>query len=180
MAVAAGAANNAASKGGGQGTDTRPILPDAARKAIKDEFPNGMIMGIKQVTELGVSLYAVTVEGSLNTFVLEVTGGGLISEVDGSKVEAKDVPDAAMKGIQGATDGGVVTRFLKGEQRAEVKDVDGTPTMVKLDKPKTIYKAELAKVKQVAVVKVDADGRVMQPVVWTDKPVPPAPPSKKR
>jgi hypothetical protein len=166
---------------GGKNVDPKTVLSDEARKAIKDEFPSGMILGTKSVTEGGMNLYAVTVEGSLATFVVEVSSDGIIAEVDAGKpAVAKDIPEAAMKAIQDALDGGTVVKYRKGDQRAEVKDVEGAAKLVKLDKPKPIFKADLTKGDQVGEVKVSADGKVMRPVTWEDKPAPPATKSGKR
>jgi hypothetical protein len=155
--------------------DPKTVLSEEARKAIKDEFPSAMILTTKTVTEGGLNLYVVNVEGALTMFVVEVSSDGIIAEVDASKLpDAKDVPEAAMKAIQDALDGGTVVRYHKGEQRAEVKTADGATKLVKLDKPRPVFKADLKKDDQVGEVKVSADGKVLRPVTWEDKPTPPA------
>lgn len=169
-----------AGRGGRPIDPNKPAVPDAARKAIKDAYPSALVGAFKTLSEGGVTLYAVTVEDA-PVLLVEVSADGVIAAVDLWAVDTKNVPAAVVTAVKGALDGGTIVRYKKGEQQAEVKDVDGAAKLVKLDKATAYFKAELKKGNQGGEVKVSAEGKVLRPVTWEARPtVTTNPPPKKK
>jgi len=87
-----------------------------------------------------------------------------------SKVELKDVPDAAAKVISQAAQKAEIKKIEREEIRAEViKDDKGNAQLVKLEEPKTVFEAELIKGDQRGEIEVAADGTVIEALKWKAK-----------
>jgi urate oxidase len=80
-------------------------------------------------------------------------------------VDAKQVPEAAMKGIVKAAEGATIKQLAKIEIRCETKD----GKIVKLDKAKLNFEAELTKGDQTGEVTVDDQGNIVEAVKWEKK-----------
>ena len=171
LALAASPAYAAKKDKGTQPTAGQKVtLPDGAAKAVKDAFPNAVAGDVKMENEGGMLLYSVPLwEGAVHKTVT-VSYDGTIAAVK-TPLEDKDVPEAVVKAIRGADDTATVVRFLKVEMRAEVKQEDNIPKLVKCDTPKSAYEGVLAKVGQTGRIKVAEDGRVITSLVW-DAPTP--------
>ena len=171
LALAAAPAYAAKKDKGTQPTAGQKVtLPDGAAKAVKDAFPNAVTGDVKMENEGGMLLYSVPLwEGAAHKTVT-VSYDGTIAAVK-TPLEDKDVPEAVAKAIRGADDAATVIRFLKVEMRAEVKQEDGIPKLVKCETPKTAYEGVLAKVGQTGRIKVAEDGRVITSIAW-DSPTP--------
>ncbi|MCX5677455.1 MAG: hypothetical protein NTX87_20940 [Planctomycetota bacterium] len=152
-------------------------LPDGAAKALKDAFPNATTGTVKMENEGGMLLYSVALWEGSDQKTVTVSYDGTIAAVK-TAIEDKDVPEAVAKAIRGADDAATVTRFLKVEVRAEVKQEDGIPKLAKCDTPKTAYEGVLSKGGQTGHIRVAADGRVITPLSW-ESPTP-APTAKAR
>jgi hypothetical protein len=157
-------------KGAKSAADQKVTLPDGAAKALKDAFPNATPGTVKMENEGGMLLYSVALwEGSAQKTVT-VSYDGTVAAVK-TPLDDKDVPEAVAKAIRGADDAATVIRFLKAEVRAEVKQEDGVPKLVKCDTPKTVNEGVLAKAGQTGRIRVAEDGRVISPLAWESNSV---------
>ena len=80
-------------------------------------------------------------------------------------VQTADVPAAALDAIRKAAAGGKVTQIAKDEIRAELK----AGKVIKLDSPKYVYEADLAKGNRVGEVVVTPEGQVTEGPKWRKK-----------
>ena len=140
-------------------------LSEAAAKAVKDAFPNATTGTVKMENEGGLLLNSVSLLEGANEKIAIVAYDGTIAEVE-TPLETKDVPEAVAKAISVADAEATVTRVLKADVRAEVKQEDGIPKLVKCDKPKTAYEGILSKAGQTGRIKVAEDGRVITSLAW--------------
>jgi len=139
-------------------------LPEAAAKALKDAFPTATIDEVEAEDEDGVKVFAVELKQGEEEMEVEVAADGTILSVE-TEIELKDVPEAAAKVINKAAEGGKVEEVKKEEIRAEVKD----KKIVKLDKAKIVYEAEIEKGDQEGTIEVAADGTVVEQLKWKTK-----------
>jgi hypothetical protein len=149
-------------------------LPEAARKAIEEEFHGAAILSVKPDDLLGLAIYEAEIEGTPRV-VVQVSADGVIAGVETTVTDTQSIPEAVRKAIAQAADGGIATRYEKVDVRAEAREGDGALKLIKLDKFKTAYEAELSKGDQQAEVTVATDGTVLQRVKWEKKPSPPSP-----
>jgi len=146
-------------------------LPEAAAKAIKDAFPGATIDEVEIDNEDGMKMFAVELKQDKAETEVKVTADGMIVEVE-TEVALKDVPGAAAKVISdvAAAEGAQIKEIKKEEAFAKVKKGDsGNATLVKLDKPKVSFEAELVKGDQKGEIEVDADGKVIEELKWKVK-----------
>jgi uncharacterized membrane protein YkoI len=143
-------------------------LPEAAAKALKDAFPKATVDDVKMEKEEGVTVYEVELEEGKAEMEVEVAADGTILEVE-TDIEMKDVPEAAAKAIQAAAEGAKIKEVSKEEVRAEIKKEGETAKIVKLEKAKTLYGAEIVKGDQKGEIEVAADGTVVEPLKWKEK-----------
>jgi hypothetical protein len=144
-------------------------LPEAAAGAVKAAFPNATIKKVGIEDEDGVKLFEVELMQDKAEMEVSVAPDGLIVSVE-SKVDLKDVPEAAAKAISKAAEGAEIKKVEKEEVRAEVKkDAKGAATLVKLDKPKLLFEAKLIKGDQKGEIEVDADGKIVEELTWKTK-----------
>jgi len=128
-------------------------LPDAAAKAFKNAFPKGEIEKMDVDQENGVTVYDLEFKNGSAEQEMDIIADGTILEVT-LVVDAKDVPEAAMKAIEKAAEGAKITRIENIEIRYETKD----GKVVKLAAPVTHFAAEYAKGHKTAEVVVTSDG----------------------
>ena len=76
------------------------------------------------------------------------------------------LPEDAAKAVRSADDAAIVSKFMKVEMRAEVRQDGGIPKLVKCEKPKTAYEGVLAKGGLTGRIKVAEDGTVITSVAW--------------
>jgi len=143
-------------------------LPEAAAKALKDAFPKATVDEVKMEKEEGITIYEVELKEDKSEMDVEVAADGTILEVE-TDVEMKDVPEAAAKAIQAAAEGAKIEELAKKEVRAEIKKEGETAKLVKLEKAKTLYGAEIIKGDQKGEIEVAADGTVVEPLKWEEK-----------
>ena len=140
-------------------------LPDAVAKALKAEFPKAAITKVAKDKEGGVPFYDIDFKDGDEERAIAIAIDGAVVLSVSLVIEEKEVPEAVMKGIQGALDGGKIEQIEKREVRREGKDLMVTT----LDKPKTEYEAELKKGDLEATVLVDDKGTVLEAPKW-EKP----------
>ncbi|MCX5682464.1 MAG: hypothetical protein NT049_02110 [Planctomycetota bacterium] len=159
---------------GAPAAEKKVTLPEGAAKAVKEAFPTAVPGAVKMENEGGMLLYAVELwEGSAQKSAT-VAYDGTIAGVK-MPLDAKDVPEAAAKAIRSADDAAIVAKFNKVEMRAEVKQEDGAPKLVKCDPPKAAFEGVLAKNGLTGHIKVAENGTVITSLVWDTTVAPPAP-----
>jgi uncharacterized membrane protein YkoI len=140
---------------------SKPALLEAVEKAFKAEFPKGDIVKAEEEEENGVTVYDIEFkEGGVHREA-DIAADGTILKV-AIEVEAKQVPEAAMKGIQKAAEGATIAKIEKEEARYETKD----GKIIKLDKPKLTFEVELKKGDQTGELVVDEKGTVVEAPKW--------------
>jgi uncharacterized membrane protein YkoI len=145
-------------------------LPSAAAEAIKTAFPEAKIEKVKVEEEDGVTLYEVELEKGDVEMEVEVAPDGTLVEIE-TEIALKDVPEAALQAIQAADPDAKIEEVQKIEIRAEIKkaEADKPAQLVKLDKPRIVYEAELKKDDKEGEIAVAADGKVIEPLKWEEK-----------
>lgn len=136
-------------------------LPEAVAKAFKAEFPKGEIVKADEEKENGVTVYDIEFKEGTVERECDITADGTIMTV-AIAVEAKQVPEAAMKAIKKEAGEATIGKISKTEIRAEAKDGKVT----KLDKPKITYEAEVKKGDQTGELAVDEQGNVVEALKW--------------
>jgi hypothetical protein len=79
-------------------------------------------------------------------------------------IEAKDVPEAAMKPIRKAAEGATMRRIERIEISYKTKDGEA----IKLPKPVTHYAVEMSKGTRTAEIVVAPGGDVIEPARWSN------------
>ena len=145
-------------------------LPSAAAEAIKAAFPDAKIEEVEVEEEEGVTLYEVELEQGDVEMEVEVAPDGTIVEIE-TEIAQKDAPEAALQAIQAAAPDAEIEEVEKIEIRAETKKAEGDKPaqLVKLDKAKIVYEAELKKDGKEGEITVAADGKVVEPLEWEEK-----------
>jgi len=154
--------------GGTEKAKQKVELPAAAAEAVKAAFPKAKIEKVKTEDEDGIMVYEVELEEGKTETEVTVSADGLLLEIE-TEVEMKDVPKAAADVIAKAADGATIKEIEKEEIRAEVKKENGTPRIVKLEKAKVVFSAELVKGDQKGEIEVAADGKVVEELKWKAK-----------
>ena len=151
-------------------------LPDAVARAFKAEFPKGEIVNAVAEKKEGVDVYDIEFkEGGLERETDIAADGTILTAA--ALVDAKQVPDAAMKAIQAAAEGGKIRQIAKIEIRCECKDGKVT----KLAKAKVNFEADLTKSDKAAKIVVDDKGNVVEAPKWAaPKEETPAPKAEKK
>jgi len=140
-------------------------LPDVVAKALKAEFPKAEITKVAKEKEGGVTFYDIDFKDADEERAIDIGTDGAIFSVS-LVIEAKEVPEAVMKAVQAALDGGKIEQIEKREVRREAKDLIVSPPF---DKPKIQFEAELKKGDLEATVLVDDKGAVLEAPKW-EKP----------
>ena len=140
-------------------------LPDAVAKALKAEFPKAEITKVAKEKEGGVPFYDIDFKDGDEERAIDIATDGAVLSIS-LVIEDKEVPEAVMKALQGALDGGKIEQIEKREVRREAKDLIVSPPF---DKPKIQFEAELKKGDLEATVLVDDKGAVLEAPKW-EKP----------
>lgn len=149
-----------------EGCKAKVELPEAAAKAIKDAFPEAAITGVEAEDEDGMKVFEVELKVGAGEVTVSVAPCGTILEVE-TVVAIKDVPKAAAEAIQKAAEGAQIKGIEKAEIRAEIKKDDaGKCSIVKLEKAKIVYEADLIKGDQTGEIVVAADGTIVEALKW--------------
>ena len=144
----------------------RAQLPDAAANAVKEAYPDATISKVKAEEVEGVQLFIVTLGGDKSVSKVEVAPDGTIVWVL-SPVATKDVPEAVSKAVAAAVAGAKV-KVAKKEIRAEVKKEGETAKVVKLEKPKVTYRADVTSGTQKGDMEIAGDGKVVKDLTWEE------------
>jgi hypothetical protein len=143
-------------------------------KAFKAEFPNGQINETGRDKKGGVAYYDIDFKDGGADKATNITTTGTILSV-AVKIDPKETPEAAMKAIQAAAEGGEIVLVEKAEVRYETADGKAT----KLAAPKTQYEADLKKGNKTASIVVDDKGAVVEEPTWVAAKEEPAKDAKK-
>jgi hypothetical protein len=140
---------------------TNADLPDAVAKAFHDRFPGGEITSTDTQKSEGVQIYDLEFKVGTAEWDCAIALDGTF--LDTSVVmDAKSVPEAAMRAIEKAAAGGKIVHIWKLEIFADPK----AGKLVKLDKARIEYEAELEKSGSGASVVVGEDGAVIEAPQW--------------
>lgn len=151
-----------------QEEEARAELPAAVIKAVKADFPDSQIDKVEIDEEAGITLYDI--EFIADQGEIEVAQDGTVLDV-ATVITMEDLPKAAAEAIQKAAEEATIKRLERSEVRSEIKEEEGKGRLVKLDRPRYVYEAELVKGDQTGEIEVDADGNVIEQLKWdiTDK-----------
>jgi uncharacterized membrane protein YkoI len=141
-------------------TDTK--LPDAVKKTFEARFPKGQIEKVEAEQEGGVTVYDIEFKDGDASKETDITADGTMLEFT-VVIDAKAVPEAAMKPIREAAAGATMKRVERIEISHETKDGKTT----KLPRTVTHYAVELKKGDQEAEIVVDAAGKVLEPAKFS-------------
>jgi uncharacterized membrane protein YkoI len=132
-------------------------LPDATMKTFKKTFPKGEIFKVDVDVENGVVVYDIEFKDAAVEKETDITSDGTMLEFT-VVVEAKAVPEAAMKTVQKAAEGGKIGRIEKIELSYDTKDGKA------IKKPKTItyYAIAIEKGGQSKEMSVNPDGTMFE------------------
>jgi hypothetical protein len=150
-------------RGGGpaarqQEAEPQTQLPSAVSQAIASAFPGATVSDAEPDTDDGVSLYSVELSTGI---VVDITADGVILEV-GQDTTMQKIPAAAAQALQAAGAGAM----LDGVQRVEVRAGISGGKVGKLAQPGTEYSATFKKGGKIGEVRVNADGKVLDPMEW--------------
>jgi uncharacterized membrane protein YkoI len=142
-------------------------LPEAVKKTFEARFPRAEIEKIDAEEENGVMVYDIEFKDGDTEKETDITADGTMLEFT-VVVAARAVPEVAMKPIReaAAAAGATMKRIERIEIAYETKDGKA----IKLPKAVTHYAVELQKGKQESEIVVAADGKVLEPAKFDDKP----------
>jgi uncharacterized membrane protein YkoI len=146
-------------------------LPSAAAEAIKAAFPKAKIEEAKLEKECGLDVYEVELKLEDESEVeVEVATNGTIVEIE-TEIAQKDAPPAVVEAVKAAAPDAKIEEVKKIEIRAEIKkaEADKPAQLVKLDKTRIVYEAELKTDDKEGEITVAADGKVVEPLKWEEK-----------
>jgi uncharacterized membrane protein YkoI len=136
-------------------------LPDPVRKTFEARFPGGEIFKVDVEEENGVTVYDLEFKDGTIEKETDITADGIMLEFT-VVVDAKAVPEAAMKTIRKAAEGATIKRIEQVKISYETKD----GKVIKLPKPVTHYEVEMAKGARSTEIVVAPDGQVLEPARW--------------
>ena len=136
-------------------------LPDAVRKTLDDKFPNAKIEQATEEKEGGTMVWDIEFRVGKKHQETDIAQDGTMLELS-EQVTQKAVPKAAMSAIKKAAEGGKVNHTDKVTLNYEIKD----DKMVKLEKPRTQYEANVTKGEQSSDIIVDGDGKMIEEPKW--------------
>jgi uncharacterized membrane protein YkoI len=148
--------------GHAQKTATDTKLPDAVKKTFDARFPKGQIEKVDAEQEGGVTVYDIEFKDGETSKETDIAADGTMLQFT-VVIDAKAVPEAAMKPIQEAATGATMKRVERIEISHETKD----GKTIKLPKTVTHYAVELKKGGQEAEIVVDAAGKVIEPAKFS-------------
>jgi hypothetical protein len=144
-----------------ESTENEPKLPEAVKKTFDDKFPNAKIEKAEGEKEGGVGVWDIEFRDGKARKECDIAEDGTMLEYT-LVINKKQVPADAMKAISAAAEGGKMGRTEKIEIMCETKD----GKIVKLDKPKMQYAAEMTKGDQSGEIIVDDKGKVVEEPKW--------------
>ena len=175
LGVAGCTGENEGAEGKAKGKEEAKVeLPSVAADAVKAAFPKAKIEEVKVEQEEGLTLYEVEleqVEAETKTEMeVEVAPDGTLVEIE-TEIAQKDAPPAVVEAFRAADPDAKIEEVKKIEIRAEIKkaEADKPAQLVKLDKAKIVYEAELKKDDKEGEITVAADGKVVEPLKWEEK-----------
>jgi uncharacterized membrane protein YkoI len=172
LAGAVRAAEEVAAEGKTEAKEEAKVeLPSAAAEAVKAAFPKAKIEEVELEKECGLDIYEVELKLEDESEVeVEIAPDGTIVEIE-TEIAMKDVPVPAAEAVQAADPDAKIEEVKKIEIRAVIKKTlaDWPAPLVKLDKAKIVYEAELKKGDKEGEITVAADGKVVEPLKWKDK-----------
>jgi len=172
LAGAVRAAEEVAAEGKAEAKEEAKVeLPLAVADAVKAAFPKAKIGEAKLEKECGLDVYEVELKLEDESEVeVEVAPDGTIVEIE-TEIAQKDAPPAVVEAVQAAAPDAKIEEVKKIEIRAEIKkaEADKPAQLVKLDKAKIVYEAELKTDDKEGEITVAADGKVVEPLKWEDK-----------
>ena len=172
LAGAVRAAEEVAAEGKAEAKEEAKVeLPLAVADAVKAVFPKAKIEEVKLEKECGLDVYEVELKLEDESEVeVEVAPDGTIVEIE-TEIAQKDAPPAVVEAVQAAAPDAKIEEVKKIEIRAEIKkaEADKPAQLVKLDKAKIVYEAELKTDDKEGEITVAADGKVVEPLKWEDK-----------
>jgi len=172
LAGAVRAAEEVAAEGKAEAKEEAKVeLPPAAADAVKAAFPKAKIEEAKLEKECGLDVYEVELKLEDESEVeVEVATNGTIVEIE-TEIALKDAPPAVVEAVKAAAPDAKIEEVKKIEIRAEIKkaEADKPAQLVKLDKPKIVYEAELKTDDKEGEITVAADGKVVEPLKWEEK-----------
>jgi hypothetical protein len=147
--------------GSAQDRDLEAKLPAPVKKTFRTEFPRAVIEKLDVEEEGGVTVYDLECRDGTIEKETDITADGTMLEFT-VVIEAKDVPEAAMKPIRKAAQGATMKRIERIEISYETKH----GKTIKLPKPVTRYAVELSKGTRRAEIVVAPDGKEIEPARW--------------
>jgi len=136
-------------------------LPEAVRKTFEAKFPGAEIEKIESEEEGGVMVYDVEFRHEGHEKETDIAADGTMLEFT-LVIEARAVPEAAMKPIRAAAEG---ARMKRVEEIKITHETRGGK-VVKLPRTATHYAVEMTKGGKTAEIVVDADGKVVEEPNW--------------
>ncbi len=158
LMAAVGAVAHAKKEGG------KVKLPDAVAKSFKAHYPSAEITSREVEKEEGVEVYDFEFKDGAVERECDMAADGTILN-SAVVVDAQSVPEAAMKAFEKAAAGGAIKRVEKSEIFAEPK----AGKIVKLEKVRIEFEAELEKGGRHGEVVVTAEGAVVEGPKWGEE-----------
>lgn len=144
-----------------EATISAPKLPEAVKKTFEGKFPNAKIDKAESEKEGGVMVWDIEFRDGRKHKETDIAEDGTMIEFS-EQVTQKSVPKDAMKSIKKAAEGGKLNRTEKVTLSYEIKD----GKVIKLDKPKTQYEANVTKGEQSSDIIVDENGKMIEAPKW--------------
>ena len=148
--------------GRAQEKDLEAKLPAPVKKTFRAKFPKAVIEKLDVEGEDGVTVYDLEFHDGTTEKETDITGDGTMLEFT-VVIDAKDVPEAAMRSIRKAAEGATMKRIERIEISYETKD----GKTIKLPKAVTHIAAEMTKGGRSAEIVVALDGKVLEPARWS-------------
>ena len=136
-------------------------FPEKVRKTFDEKFPNATIQKVEAEKEGGVMVYDVEFREGQKYQETDIADDGTMLETT-LVVKKKSLPKAVAASLEKAADGAKMVRLEKINVTHETKD----GKIIKLDKPKTQYAAEMTKGDKNGEVVVDEKGKVVEEPKW--------------
>jgi hypothetical protein len=147
--------------GRAQDRDLEAKLPAPVKKTFRAQFPRAVIERLDVEEEGGVTVYDLEFRDGATEKETDITADGTMLEFT-VVIEAKDVPEAAMKPIRKVAEGATMRRIERIEISYKTKDGKA----IKLPKPVTHYAVEMSKGTRSTEIVVAPDGEVIEPARW--------------
>jgi uncharacterized membrane protein YkoI len=114
--------------------DPADVLPDAAARAVRRAFPGARVARVGREREHGVMLYEVALQEYGTEFELEVTGDGVIGEIE-RDMGLGELPKGVADRVRRVTRDGKIRHIERHERRAAFSSGRALP----LHRPKVTY-----------------------------------------